>query len=151
MKNRFYFVFALLAIAFTSCVSTRNTIRNIDNNAPDLVLNPDGTFVITGYSKNPKYAYNKDYPVNIFYKSTKNDSINQPRFLNALAGPNGEKISYKKLENCCPFPTKRNDIGVGMLDVYEITWNGQAKPLKIYINIYEKGYVTVPMGLTLKK
>ncbi|MDI1256112.1 MAG: 2-dehydro-3-deoxyphosphooctonate aldolase [Flavobacterium sp.] len=151
MKNRFYFAVIFIAITLTSCVSTRNTIKNIDNNAPDLVLNADGNFVITDYSKNPKYAYNKDYPVNLFYKSTKNDSINQPRFLNALAGPNGEKIAYKKLENCCPFPTKRNDIGVGMLDVYEITWSGQSKPLKIYVNIYEKGYVTVPMGLTLKK
>ena len=151
MKNRFYLTVILFAITLTSCVSTRNTIKNIDNNAPDLVLNPDGSFAITEYSNNPKYAYNKDYPVNIFYKSTKDDSINQPRFLNALAGPNGEKITFKKLENCCPFPTKRNDIGVGMLDVYEITWEGLAKPLKIYINIYEKGYVTVPMGLTLKK
>ncbi|MGK4568931.1 hypothetical protein [Flavobacterium sp. 3HN19-14] len=85
MKNKFYFAFILLAIVLTSCVSTKNTIKNIDNNAPDLKLNPDGTFVITEYSKNPKYAYNKDYPVNIFYKNTKNDSINQPRFLNALA------------------------------------------------------------------
>lgn len=141
---------ALLVFA-ASCVSTRNTIRNIDDTAPDLTLTKDNTFVITEYSKDPKYGYNKDYPVNIFYKSIKNDSINQPRFLNALAGPKGEKITYRKLENCCPFPTKRNEMGVGMLDVYELSWEGLAKPVKLYLNIYEKGYVKVPVGLTLKK
>lgn len=150
MKSKII-LFLLGAVAISSCVSTRNTIRNIDNNAPDLKLTKENTFVITEFSNDPKYAFNKDYPVNLFYKNTKNDTINQPRFLNALAGPKGEKIKYRKLENCCPFPTKRNEIGVGMLDVYEITWEGQAKPLKIYLNIYEKGYVKVPMGLTLKK
>lgn len=149
MKIRLLLV-ALIAVTF-SCVSTRNTIRNIDNTAPDLTLTKDNTFVITEYSKDPKYGYNKDYPVNIFYKNVTNDSINQPRFLNALAGPNGEKITYKKLENCCPFPTKRNEMGVGMLDVYELKWEGQVKPVKLYLNIYEKGYIKLPLGLSLKK
>jgi len=149
MKIRLFLI--ALIISTISCVSTRNTIRNIDDTAPDLTLTKDGTFVITEYSKDPKYGYNKDYPINIFYKTVKNDSINQPRFLKALAGPKGEKITYKKLENCCPFPTKKNEMGVGMLDVYELTWEGQTKPVKLYLNIYEKGYVRVPVGLTLKK
>ncbi|OYU79437.1 MAG: 2-dehydro-3-deoxyphosphooctonate aldolase [Flavobacterium sp. BFFFF1] len=138
--------------AMISCVSTKSTIRNIDNNAPDLVLLKNNTFQITEYSTDPKYGYNKDYPVNIFYKDIKNDSINQMRFLNALAGPNGETLRFRKLESCCPYPTKRNELGgVGMLDVYEIDWEGPHKPLKIYINMYDKGYVKVPVGLTLKK
>jgi hypothetical protein len=141
----------IIGIAVSSCVSTRNTIRNINNNAPDLVLTKDNVFVITGHSKDPKYGYDKDYPINIFYKSTKDDSINQPRFLNALAGPAGEKIHYKKIENCCPFPTKRNEMGVGMLDIYEISWDGLKKPLRLYLNIYEKGDVKVPVGLGLAK
>jgi len=149
MKTRLFLIaFIVLTV---SCVSTRNTIRNIDDTAPDLVLTKANTFVITEYSKDPKYGYNKDYPINIFYKNVNNDSINQPRFLNALAGPNGEKITYTKLENCCPFPTKKNEMGVGMLDVYELSWKGQTKPVRLYLNIYEKGYVKVPLGLSLKK
>jgi len=149
MKTRLFLI-AFIALT-VSCVSTRNTIRNIDDTAPDLVLTKANTFVITDYSKDPKYGYNKDYPINIFYKNVNNDSINQPRFLNALAGPNGEKITYTKLENCCPFPTKKNEMGVGMLDVYELSWKGQTKPVRLYLNIYEKGYVKVPLGLSLKK
>jgi hypothetical protein len=134
-----------------SCISTKNTIKNIDDNSPNLVLSKNNTFIIATFSKDKKYGYDKDYPINIFYLNTKNDTINQPRFLNALAGPNGEKITYKKLESCCPFPTKRFETGAGLLDVYEIYWEGQEKPIKLYLNIYEKGILMVPFGLTLKK
>ena len=134
-----------------SCISTKNTIKNIDDNAPNLVLSKNNTFLIAAFSKDKKYGYDKDYPINIFYLNTKNDTINQPRFLNALAGPNGEKITCKKLESCCPFPTKRFETGAGLLDVYEIYWEGQEKPIKLYLNIYEKGILMVPFGLTLKK
>ena len=115
------------------------------------MLSKNNTFIIATFSKDKKYGYDKDYPINIFYLNTKNDTINQPRFLNALAGPNGEKITYKKLESCCPFPTKRFETGAGLLDVYEIYWEGQDKPIKLYLNIYEKGILMVPFGLTLKK
>jgi hypothetical protein len=107
--------------------------------------------VITEYSKNSKYGYDKDYPINVFYRNTRDESINQDRFLNALAGPKGEEITFKKLESCCPFPTKRSEMGAGFLDVYEVTWQGQKKPIILYINIYEKGLLKVPMGLSLKK
>jgi hypothetical protein len=137
-------------IVTVSCVSTRNTIKNIDNNAPDLILLPPNIFEIKEVSKNKKYGYDKDYPINIFYQQTANDTINQPRFLKALAGPNGEKLVYKKLENCCPFPSKRALSGAGLLDVYEVSWTGNQKPLKIYINIYEKGFLFAPFGLSIR-
>lgn len=150
MNQKKIFLLILTGIFAVSCVSTKSTLKNVDDNAPDLVLDKDNTFVVTEFSKDKKYGYNKDYPVNIFFKTTQNDSINQQRYLNALAGPNGEKISYKKIESCCPFPTKRNTMGVGLLDVYEITWEGQIKPVRLYLNIYEKGYIKVPMGFTLR-
>lgn len=141
---------ALLFIA-TSCISTQSTLKNIDENAPFPTMSDHNTFVITEFSKDVKYGYDKDYPINIFYGYNSNTTINQERFLNALAGPKGEKITYTKLENCCPFPTKRNEMGVGLLDVYELRWEGQKKPIILYLNIYEKGFLMVPFGLRLKK
>lgn len=140
-----------LIIIVTSCISTKSTIQNIDDNAPIPQISQHNTFVITEFSKDEKYGYNKDYPINIFYRSTLNESINQERFLNALSGPKGEQITYKKTESCCPFPTKRSDMGAGFLDVYEIRWQGQKKPVVLYLNIYEKGALMVPVGFTLKK
>ena len=143
--------FIALLICFTSCTSTKSTIKNIDNNAPNLQLAENNTFLISEFSTDRKYGYDKDYPINIFFGSTRNETINQQRFLNALAGPKGEKIRYTKLESCCPFPTKRSEMGAGLLDVYELKWEGQKTPVILYLNIYEKGVLMVPFGLSLKK
>jgi hypothetical protein len=144
----------LLLLSFSvliiSCVSTRSTLKNVDDSAPDLTLTSNNTFSIHLFSTDKKYGYDKDYPINIFFQTSKSDA-NQERFLNALAGPKGEKITYTKLESCCPFPTKRSDMGAGFLDVYELKWEGQKKPIILYLNIYEKGILMVPFGLQLKK
>ncbi|SCX86984.1 2-dehydro-3-deoxyphosphooctonate aldolase [Flavobacterium caeni] len=148
MKSRF----VLIALAFmaASCVSTKSTLKNVDDNAPAPQLK-DGAFVITQTAPDNQYGYDPDYPINVFYLNTKDDKINQQRFLNALAGPNGEHLVYNKVETCCPFPTKRNSMGVGLLDIYQITWQGNPTPIRLYFNIHEKGALMVPVGLTLKK
>jgi hypothetical protein len=144
-------LFIAILIGITSCTSTKSTIKNIDNDAPNLQLVENNTFYISEFSKDRKYGYDKDYPINIFFESTRNVTINQQRFLNALAGPKGQKITYTKLESCCPFPTKRSEMGAGLLDVYELKWEGQKAPVILYLNIYEKGVLMVPFGLSLKK
>lgn len=144
-----YFLSAI-ALVFASCVSTRSTLKNVDDNAPTPQLK-DNVFVITQTASDKKYGYDPDYPINVFYLNTKDDKINQQRFLNALAGPNGEKLVFNKVETCCPFPTKRNSMGVGLLDIYQITWQGNTTPIRLYFNIYEKGALMVPAGLTLGK
>ncbi|CAM3444419.1 2-dehydro-3-deoxyphosphooctonate aldolase [Flavobacterium longum] len=149
MKTRF--AAALLAFTILSCVSTKSTLKNVDDNAPTPQLTKQNTFVLTEYSQDKKYGYNKDYPVNVFYKDTKGEDLNAKRFLDALAGPNGEKVFYKKMESCCPFPTKRDPIGAGFLDVYQITWVGLKRPITLYLNIYEKGKLMVPVGFSAKK
>ncbi len=140
----------IASIAFGSCVSTKSTLKNVDESAPvPQVLN--NTFVITEHSTDSRYGYDPDYPINMFFASTRDENINQQRFFNALAGPGGEKIFFTKLESCCPFPTKRSETGVGILDVYEVRWVGQKKPVRLYLNIYEKGRLMVPIGFTLRK
>lgn len=140
-----------LLISISSCTSTKSTLKNVDDNAPTPRLINNETFEIKEYSKDKKYGYDKDYPINIFHGNTTNETINQQRFLNALAGPNGEQITYTKLESCCPFPTKRSNMGAGFLDVYQLRWKGQKNPVILYLNIYEKGVLMVPVGLSLKK
>ena len=144
-------ILMLVLLIFSSCISTKLTIKNIDENAPNLTLLPNNTFEISGFSKDAKYGYDKDYPINLFFQNLESETVNLERFLNALAGPNGEKLRYKKLENCCPFPTKRTEMGAGMLDVYEITWNESEKSKIIYLNRFEKSILMVPVGLSLNK
>lgn len=143
--------FITLISLCTSCVSTKSTLKNVDDTAPFPTVSKENTFVLKDYSKDTKYGYDADYPVNVFYQNAKDENLNAERYLNALAGPKGEKITFTKLESCCPFPTKRVEIGAGFLDVYELKWEGQDKPVKLYINIYERGYLLVPVGLSIKK
>jgi hypothetical protein len=149
MKLKYTFL-SLVAFMAVSCVSTKSTIKNVDENAPVPKIE-NNAFVITGVSTDKKYGYDPDYPINVFFQNVKDEKINQQRFLNALAGPNGEKLVFNKVETCCPFPTKKNAMGAGFLDVYQITWQGNAAPIRLYFNIYEKGALMVPVGLTLKK
>jgi len=146
------FLVLLSSVLVSSCISTRNTIRNIDNNIPGPSLNGEyNSFIITKKATDKKYAYNENYPVNVGFTTLEDGANNQTRFLNALSGPKGEKISYKLVDTCCPFPTKRSDMGAGMLDIFEITYEGQTKPILLYINKYERGELLIPMGLTAKK
>jgi len=151
MKIKSFIALLFIGIFAVSCISTKSTLKNVDDNAPEPVLTKEGWFLITEYAKDKKYGFDKNYPINIFYKSVADEEINPKRFLNALTGPKGEAITYKKLESCCPFPSKRGDSGAGFLDIYEINYSGLKKPLKLYFNIYEKGYLFVPKGFELKK
>lgn len=142
----------LLFLALSSCVSTKSTLKNVDENAPDLVLiKGQDAFLITEISTDNKYGFDPDYPINLFYRNTKDEDLNPKRFFNALTGPNGEKVFYKKVDTCCPFPTKHTEMGAGYLDLYEVRWVGIKKVLRIYVNIYSKGHLKAPAGFGLKK
>ena len=151
MKAHSILVLLFVLITTVGCISTKSMLKNVDNNAPIPSLSKENTFIVTEYSKDLKYGFNEEYPVNVFYINSKDENLNASRYLNALAGPNGEKITYTKIESCCPFPTKRTEIGAGYLDIYELKWEGQKKPIRLYINIYERGYILIPIGLSIKK
>lgn len=135
----------------TSCISTKNTIQNIDDTAliPKIIA---GQFVLTETATDLNYAYSEFYPVNIGFSVYENsNNLNVNRFFNAITGPNGEKVTYQLLETCCPFPSKKNKMGAGTLDIYEIFLDGKTSNKKIYINTYEKGKVICPKGFSIKK
>ena len=149
MKTHFAILisFSFLCI---SCISTKSTLKNVDDSAPYLIVNDQNAFVIKERATDEKYGYDKDYPINLFHLNTANDSINQKRFFNALTGPNGERIFYEKVGICCPFPSKKSASGAALLDIYEVKWQGQKTPVTLYLNIYEKGFIQAPKGFGLK-
>ncbi len=147
-KSIFY---SLLFLSLVSCISTKSTLMNVDNNAPNPKLTKQNNFVLTEVSIDSKYGFDKDYPVNVFYRNSNDEEINCNRFLNAISGPNGEPITFKKTGICCPFPSKNINTGGGFLAVYEISYEGLKSPKILYINIYEKGLLMSPIGFTIKK
>ncbi len=140
----------IASILLTSCISTQSTIKNIDNSAVRPSVK-DKAYVITEYATDSKYGYDMDFPINMGYIHERQEDINIQYFFNGLEGPKGQKISYKKVDTCCPFPTKNSLMGAGTIGIYEITFEGSKEKITLYINIYEKGKILCPKGFSIKK
>jgi hypothetical protein len=145
MKN---LIVLIIALSLTSCVSTQLTIKNIDDNAVKPAIKND-KFVITEISTDKKYGFDKDYPINLGFGREKDAPTMIQFFFNALLGEKNEKFTYTKLESCCPFPTKKTNVGAGTLDIYEIIFEPSGKKIQLYINIHEKGKIMCPKGFII--
>ena len=110
----------------------------------------DQTFLIKKYATDKTYGYTEKNPIMVGKEG--GGPKDQRRFLNALAGPNGEQISYQQLGSCCGFFTKNGLFGdSGVLDKYEVTYDGLETPIILYINMYDSDVLKVPVGFSLKK
>ena len=145
-----YFFSIITVVLLTSCVSTESTLKNVDNSAKRPSFT-DNRYVITEYAEDSKYGFDPDYPVNIGFINEKQEAINIEYYFNGLEGPNGEKISFKKVDTCCPFPTKNTTMGAGTIGIYEVALEGTTKKLTMYFNTFEKGKIVCPKGLSIKK
>ncbi|MCL9770048.1 2-dehydro-3-deoxyphosphooctonate aldolase [Flavobacterium sp. HXWNR69] len=145
-----YFLTLLSVFFMTSCVSTKSTLKNVDNTAKRPLVK-DKAYVITEYASDNKYGYDPDYPINIGFIHEKQEDINVAYYFNGLEGLKGEKISYQKIDMCCPFPTKNSLMGAGTLSIYEVTIDDNPAKITLYFNIYEKGKILCPKGFKIKK
>jgi hypothetical protein len=153
MKKLLIFIGAVLI--FSACSTSKKVINN--RNSKDLKdygslnlkqeLIDDQTFKITEFSQDSTYGYTEGNPIMV--GNHLEGPKNERRFLNALAGPNGEKIEYYRMGSCCPFKTKNSEWG-GLLDKYYVKYTGLEKGLVIYINMYDSDKLKVPVGLKLR-
>ena len=102
----------------------------------------DGSMKIYEIASDKKYGY----------KPTKKNSIkvgkieNEYAYLNALSGPNGEQLKYRRISSCCKFKSKTAAFGSGFLDKYEIFYQGLKDPIVLYLNGYEYETPKAPYG-----
>ncbi len=142
MKTIVYIgIFALVV----SCSSTKRTVQT--------KLKNNQTFELTEISNDPTYGFSQNNPIQVGGVDKKEGPLNERRFLNALAGPNGESISYYRAGSCCPIESKNDPFGFGavMLDNYRVTWEGARDTISIYINMYDYGTLKAPVGFTIKE
>ena len=112
----------------------------------------DQMFLINEYSTDKTYGFTEGNPIMVGGAKTDEGPKNERRFLNALAGSNGEQISYQRIGSCCSFQTENGTYSPrGLLDKYEITYTGLNTPKVLYINMYDSDVLKVPVGFTLKK
>ena len=102
-----------------------------------------GVGTLQAVSTDPTYGFEKINPIRpgLGFES-------EWRYLNALRGPKGEIVHYQRLGHCCAFNTDVAERGKGFLDQYELTYDGLAKPLVLYLNMFEEAQLTAPQGFT---
>ncbi|WP_051203965.1 hypothetical protein [Hugenholtzia roseola] len=115
-----------------------------------VLLNQE-TFLLKKKSKKSDYGYSASNPIKVGGKD-KEGVLNEKRFLNALLSPSGKPITYTRMGSCCPFPTPNALFGKeGLLDIYEIRYQGLKKPITLYLNFYDYEKLYIPKGFTSKK
>ena len=146
------FILLSTSLLFISCGGAKKSSASIAGyGSPnvDQVLLDDQTFKIEIYSEDQSYGYTKENPVMVGSKN--GGPKNERRFLNALTGPNGEALEYTRVGSCCQFQTKNGLFGdAGLLDIYEVSYEGLEEKMTIYINMYDSDTLKVPVGLSLK-
>ncbi|MES2515463.1 MAG: hypothetical protein V4580_15015 [Bacteroidota bacterium] len=91
-----------------------------------------------GYEANPKWAV----PVG--------KVANEYAYLKALQGPNKEKVQAQRISSCCEFESKASLFGMGLLDKWELTYEGLKKPVIVYLNSYSSETPKCINGFTFK-
>jgi len=111
------------------------------------------TFLLEGISSDKTYGYDPKNAIKVGAGGGgTNGPANERSYLNALLGPNGQVVTYKRLGSCCPVESKNGLIGgMAMLDKYEVTYEGLDKPINLYINMYDPGKLYAPVGFTFRK
>ena len=149
MKKLFFI--GVLAIACSCSSSKKVAVDNQPYSPSERVLVNSQTFLLTEISADKSYGYTEDNPIKVGGVDKKEGPLNERRFLNALAGPQGEKVSYYRLGSCCIFDTENGLNGRGLLDNYRVPWEGSQDTVSSYINMYDYGQLKAPVGFTIKK
>ena len=144
-----------LAAFSAACSSSSNTPRSAPSSAASehAPLRGEPTqpadFTVTKPAPTSSYGFSQSDPIKV--GGPDGDPARERRFLDQLAGPNGEKITYTRLGSCCPFPTPRSLVGNGLLDQYQVFVDGDAVPKVLYLNMCDYEEPLIPRGFTAKK
>jgi hypothetical protein len=61
-------------------------------------------------------------------------------------------VKYARSGSCCPVKSKNAYVGeYGLLDRYEVSYDGMDSTINIYINMYDPGQLKAPKGFTFKQ
>jgi hypothetical protein len=146
MKITTYTIFTLL-ILFNSCAF----VQFMGNQPTQHKLVDLNTFKIEKTAASAAYAYSTQTPVKVGGAENNEGILNERRFLNALRGPNGEKITYELVGSCCYYEIKNPEhSNIGLLDSYKVTVG--EKEYILYFAPYETDKeLFAPKGFTFVK
>jgi hypothetical protein len=71
-------------------------------------------------------------------------------YLRFLRGPQGQPLSFQRRGSCCGFKDPSLPLGGGMLDMYEVTYEGLEEPVTLYLDMYRREEPRAPTGFSLE-
>lgn len=126
-----------------------------DKNSRDTLLHVnDTTLLLSSIATDTEYGRTPEKPVMVGMVALEAGADNRSKYLNALRGPKGEAVTYRRLKACCPFQTPNQKMWdpkakMGLLERYELTYEGLEQPVILYINLYDDGPIQAPEGFTI--
>jgi hypothetical protein len=169
MIKAVFFAFVLFLLAWHNSLAQLSKFNRdyphyskVRNSKEQHDLLNDSTMLLGSISNNPDYGWSADFPVMLgLAHMVDSAALYREKYLNALLGPQGERVLYERLAPCCPFRTpnqlrlhlkaRLHDNEFGLLERYRV-WINTAEPARIlYVNIYDEGDVIAPLGFTFKQ
>lgn len=155
MKNIFYTI--LITLFITACGSQKNivtdkkeTVTSSSNGKHPQILVNSYAFLVEKYASDKTYGFNPENAIKVGGMSESEGPTNERRFLNALAGPQGEELDYYRMGSCCPQPSENSTFGKALLDKYAVYHEGSKDTLVLYINMYDSERLMIPKGFTAR-
>jgi hypothetical protein len=115
----------------TSHETTTSSVAGVDASSSKCAIADD-----------PTYGYTPTNPVKVGGEAIY-AAAREIRYFDALRGPTGQGIHYKRLGAIPEKPPNSSTF----LDVYELSYEGLEKPIQIYANAYEWDPPKAPRGL----
>lgn len=143
----------ILALIIVGCASQKKSKSSGigDTRSKSVASIDNNTYLLVDKSVDSTYGFIESNPIKVGGSKESSGPLNERRFLNALLGPNGEDVHYNRKGSCCHFKTPNGMFNnTGLLDVYSVYWKGSKDTLNIYINMYDKGDLLIPVGFTAK-
>ena len=143
----------LATMAILSACATNNSepeiLSTITENGKTPLYQSDTEgdyFILNEYSSNPDYGYTPTNAIKVG-----GGPAGEFAYMNSLRGPEGQPISFTRRGSCCPFEDETLLMGGGLLDVYEVYYEGSEEPVVLFLNMYRE-YQTlyIPKGLTAR-
>ncbi|RTQ46544.1 hypothetical protein EJV47_21570 [Hymenobacter gummosus] len=104
----------------------------------------DGALKLSGQSTDKEYGYKDDYAHCIKVGSPANIIA----FINALRGPQGQKVHIVRTGSCCPYEWNEGPNGIGLLARWQVIYDGLDQPITLYLNKNVYDNPLCPVGFT---
>lgn len=164
MKHLILVLFVTVSI-MAGCSKTTVYYKH-RNTVDSYPLLNDSTLLLTGRAQDSFFGITQQSPIRVGVVNIDEGARNVRYYLNALTGPDGEYLTFKRLKPCCPFKTKNFTYSspllgkeiteeYGMLEIYEVNYldqNSNNIVLKLYFNLYDQAdTLQSPHSLGFKK